>query len=82
MEQKYCNIEDQKPGLGWPVTRILLKGKDLNQKLKSFRKMSKQGDEVSELVQLKCTTNGRVAAKPLHAVGYGGLQPQLQGNFL
>ena len=37
-------------GLGWHVTRILLKGKDLNQKFKNFPKLSKLADVVSKLV--------------------------------
>ena len=37
-------------GLGWHVTRIFLKGEDLNEKLKSFPKMPKLGEVVSKLV--------------------------------
>ena len=36
----------------------LLKGKDKNRKLKSFTDISKLGDVVSKLVQLKRVTNG------------------------
>ena len=34
MRQRYLRMEDQKPGHGGRVTRILIKEKDLNQKLK------------------------------------------------
>ena len=36
MGQKYCRMGDQKPGLGWHVTWMLVNGKDLNQKLKQI----------------------------------------------
>ena len=43
MGQRYRKMEDRSRGLGWHVTWILLKGKDLNQKLKRFPKLSKLG---------------------------------------
>ena len=50
MGQKYRRMEDQKSGPGLAPTRILLKGENLNQKLKNFPKMSKLGNAFSKLV--------------------------------
>ena len=54
MGQRYHRMDDQKPGPACGnVTRILLKGEDLNQKLKSFPKLSKLKDVVSQTNELK-----------------------------
>ena len=50
MGQKYRRMEDQKKEPGLDVTWILLNGKSLNQKLKSFPNLSKLGEVVSKLV--------------------------------
>ena len=53
MGQTYRRMENQKPG-PWlaytAITWFLPKMEDLNRRLKSFPKMSKPGDVVSELV--------------------------------
>ena len=50
-------MEDQKPGPGLPRNRDFDKGGGLNQKFKSFPKMSKFGDKISKLKLLKHITN-------------------------
>ena len=50
MGQRYRRMEDQKSGPGLSYNLEFAKGKDLNQKLKRFPKLSKLGDVVSKLV--------------------------------
>ena len=52
-------------GLGWHVTRILLKRKDLNQKLKNFPKLFKLGKVVTS--EQTCLT------QTCYRLGYEGL---------
>ena len=58
------NERSEVGGLVWPVTRILLKGKDYNRKLISFTNILKLGDVVSKLVQLKRTKDGAWGKAP------------------
>ena len=58
MGQEYRKMKDQKSrDLDWHVIWILLKGKDLNQNLKIFPKLSKLGDVVNKLVLPKRITD-------------------------
>ena len=58
MGQAYRKMEDQKSrDLDWHVIWILLKGKDLNQNLKIFPKLSELGDMVNKLVLPKRITD-------------------------
>ena len=62
----------------------MLKGRTrtASQKILQMR-ISKLGDVVSKLVQLKRITDGGLEAKPPAAVGYGGLRakPPVAGQF-
>ena len=49
MGQRYSRMEDQKSGPGLSCNLDFAQGKDLNQKLKRFPKLSKFGDVVSKL---------------------------------
>ena len=51
-----CRIKSR--GLGWHVTWVLLRKKDLNQKLKRFPKLSELGDVVSKLVSPNVSQTG------------------------
>ena len=54
MGQRYHRMDDQKPGPACGnLTRILLQGEDFTQKLKSFPKLSKLKDVVSQTNELK-----------------------------
>ena len=85
MGQSYRRMEDQQPRPGLAFNQDFGKGgENLNQKLKSFPKMSKFGDMVSKLVQLKHITGEGLGAEPPAARGHGvwRRRHQLLGNLL
>ena len=71
MEQNTVGWRSKSQCLVGDVTRILLKGEDLNQKFNSFPKIYKLRGEVSKPMQLKHTTRDLGASLPA-PVGYGG----------
>ena len=77
MGQRYNRMEDQKSGLGWHATRILLKGEDLNERLKCFPKMIKLEEVISKLVSLKGSTDGGLSLESRSL----GVKPPAVGKF-
>ena len=68
------NEKSEVGGLVWPASKVLLKGKDKNRKLKSFTNISKLGDVMSKLVQLK---RWRQSLQPPESMKVWGRSPPL-----